>query len=79
VGETAAILLLLHVSLRCARMSVTCVNIFLLELLYVKFLCIMWLLVGVLTVLGVLCSLLFFVACLVLNACWVGLIPPFIL
>jgi hypothetical protein len=36
-----------------------------------------WLLVGVLTVLGVFCFLLFSVACLVLHACWVCLIPPF--
>jgi hypothetical protein len=75
-GETTAvfIVLLLHMwSLRCAHMYVTWR--FLLEFLYVKFLYIMWLLVCVLTVLGVSCSLFFFfIACFVLECLlgWTG-------
>jgi hypothetical protein len=66
--------LLLHVwSLRWARVSATCVKISI-RILYVKFLYIVWLLVCVLTVLGVSCFFLFFVACLVLECLldWTG-------
>jgi hypothetical protein len=67
------ILLLLHVwPLRYARLSVTCVKISI-RIFVCKVLYIMWLLLCVLTVLGVSCSFLFFVTCLILECLFAGL------